>query len=144
MSHEQMTAYLDRFDAIQRRMLDELTDLPRAELKYAADNVRWNTVRRALLRLGDHVREHTTQLAAAREDLGANQTMPQRMLARACADYGAFVGAVVGLEDEALDQVPEPGEWTPRQIIEHMLEIQGWYLGLIRAARQHKEIVDKD
>jgi len=144
MSRDQMNAYLDRFDAIQREMLDEFTDLPREELRYAADNVRWNTVRRVLLRLGDHVREHTTQLVAAREDIGANPTMPQRMLARACADYGAFVGAVVGLEDEALDQVPEPGEWTPREIIEHMITIQAWYLDLIRVARQQKEVVDKD
>jgi len=144
MSDTQMRAYLDQFDAIQREILEELTDLPRQETRYATGSPRWNTVRRVLLRFGDHVREHTTQLVAACESIGATQTMPQRMLARACADYGAFLGAVVGLADESLDDVPEPGEWTPREVIEHIIEIQKRYLEMIQVARERGEIVEID
>ena len=136
--------YLARMEALRQEILAELTGLERHELKYATSNARWNTVRRVLLRFGDHVREHTTQLVAAREAIGATQTMPQRMLARAQEAYGAWLGAMVGLEDGQLDQVPEPGEWTPREILEHLVATQRFYLELIREARREAKPVEKD
>ena len=136
--------YLAQMEALRQEILAELAGLERHELKYATTNTRWNTVRRVLLRFGDHVREHTTQLVAAREAIGATQTMPQRMLARAQEAYGAWLGAMVGLQDAHLDQVPEPGEWTPRQILEHLVATQRFYLELIREARRRAEPVDKD
>ncbi len=144
MSDAEIKAYLDQMQAVQCEILEELRELDRRELKYATDNERWNTVRRVLLRFGDHVREHTTQLVAAREAIGAEQTMPQRMLARAQEAYGVWLGAMVGLQDEQLDQVPEPGEWTPRQILEHMISTQHLYLDMIRRARETARPVEKD
>ena len=144
MSDAEIKVYLDQMQAVQREILEELLGLDRRELKYATDNERWNTVRRVLLRFGDHVREHTTQLVAAREDIGAEQTMPQRMLARAQEAYGVWLGAMLGLQDEQLDQVPDPGEWTPRQILEHMISTQHLYLDMIRRARETGRPVEKD
>jgi len=144
MATQQVEAILSEFAQVQQTILAELAQLPREELRFAADNVRWNTVRRVLLRFGDHVREHTTQLVAAREATGAAQTMPQRMLARAMEAYGCFLGAVVGLTDEALDRAPEAGEWTPRQILEHMTAVQRQYLELIRRAREEGRAVEAD
>lgn len=144
MSDSQVKDYLAQMQAVQQQILDELTAMPRAELKYEADGGRWNTVRRVMLRFGDHVREHTTQLVAAREATGAAQSMPQRMLARAMEAYGYFLGAMVGLEDEQLDRAPEPGEWSARQVLEHMIAIQRSYLDLVRRARQTAKPVEKD
>lgn len=136
--------YLAQMEALRQEILAELTGLERQELKYATSNARWNTVRRVLLRFGDHVREHTTQLIAAREAIGATQTMSQRILARAQEAYGAWLGAMVGLQDAQLDQAPEPGEWTPREILEHLVTTQRFYLELIREARREAKPVDKD
>lgn len=144
MLTERTADYLAQIDAIQKEILQELTSLKRHELKYQTDNWRWNTLRRVMLRFGDHLREHTTQLVAAREDIGAAQTMPQRVLARAQEAYGGLLGATVGLGDEHLDEVPEAGEWTPRQILEHIISTQGAYLDLIRRARESAKPVDKD
>ena len=144
MSDSEVRAYLEQMQAIQQEILDQLAELDRAELKYATGNERWNTVRRVMLRFGDHVREHTTQLVAARDDIGAQQTMPQRMLARAQEAYGVWLGAMLGLQDEQLDQVPEPGEWTPRQILEHLVATQKLYLEMIRRAREMAIPVEKD
>jgi hypothetical protein len=144
MSEPTAKDYLMQMDTIQKQVMAELTTLERDELKYATCNARWNTVRRVLLRFGDHLREHTTQIVAARDAAGAIQTMPQRMLARAQEAYGVFLGAMVGLRDEQLDQVPEPGEWTARQVLEHMLATQMFYLEIIREARKQATPVDRD
>ena len=144
MTEKGVRDYLDQMEAVQSQVVDELGDLDRSELRYAADNWRWNTLRRIMLRFGDHLREHTTQLAAAREATGATQTMPQRMLARAQEAYGVFLGAMVGLRDEDLDKAPEPGEWSPREALEHMIATQRQYLGLVRRARKTAEPVEKD
>lgn len=139
-----VSRYLAQIEAVQRQVIEELSAMPREELRYAADNARWNTVRRVMLRFGDHLREHTTQLVAARDAIGAQHSMPQRMLARAQEAYGVFLGAMVGLADQDLDRVPEPGEWTLRQILDHMLATQQLYLDMVRKARQTANRVDKD
>jgi hypothetical protein len=144
MATTDVERYLQELQAVQREIIEELTDLDRAELRYATDHWRWNTLRRVLLRFGDHLREHTTQLIAAREAVGAEQTMPQRMLAQAQESYGRLLGAMVGLEDDDLDKTPEAGEWTPRQVLEHMIETQHGYLGMIRRAQEKAEPVEKD
>ena len=144
MANAEVTGYLERMAAIQGAVLAELTDLPREDLRYQTGNWRWNTVRRVMLRFGDHVREHTTQLVAAREGTGSEQTMPQRMLAQAMLAYGYFLGAMVGLQDEDLDKAPEPGEWSPRQVLDHLLDGQQGYLDWIVQAREERQAVDKD
>lgn len=144
MRKAEIARYLQEINEIQSGILDELEGLNRKELRYSTDNARWNTVRRVMLRFGDHVREHTTQLIAAREDIGAAPTMPQRLLACAQEAYGRLLGAMVGLGDEHLDMVPAQGEWTPREILEHLIATQRLYLDLIRQARRAAKPVDKD
>jgi hypothetical protein len=144
MPEMQVQGYIAQLREIQEQILGELEDMERAALRYETDSPRWNTVRRVLLRFGDHLREHTTQLAAARDSLGAVQTMPQRMLARSMEAYGALLGAMVGLEDCDLDREPEPGEWTPRQALEHMLATQKGYLETVRRALKEARPVERD
>ncbi|NLD45031.1 MAG: DinB family protein [Chloroflexi bacterium] len=144
MSDTDVQEYLARLLAVQQRALAELTDMPREELRFAADVQRWTSVRRLLLRLGDHLREHTTQLVEAREAIGAAPTMPQRILAQAMVAQGYVLGAMVGLQDEDLDTAPAPGEWTPRQVLEHIISTQAGYLEAIQRARQTGRLVERD
>jgi len=144
MSDAEVKGYLNQLEATRRTILEQLEALERSELRYATDHWRWNTLRRVLLRFGDHVREHTTQLEAAREATGASPTMPQRILARAQEAHGLLLGATVGLQDEHLDRAPEPGEWTPRQVLEHVIETQRLYLGMIQRARESAQPVERD
>ncbi len=144
MSSVQVQEYRTRMAEVERRLLAELEELPREEMRFVTDQPRWNTVRRVLLRLGDHMREHTTQLVEAREAVGAAPTMPQRILAQAMQAYGCFLGATVGLTDEDLDRAPAPGEWSPRQVLDHLVENQASYLDLIRRAREARQPVERD
>jgi len=66
------------------------------------------------------------------------------MLARAQEAYGEFLGAVVGLADEDLDTAPAEGEWTIRQILQHLRETEAWYLARVEEALKTREPVDKD
>jgi len=144
MADTQVQDYVAQMAAAQQQVLDALTDLERSDMRFKTEQWRWNTVRRGLLRFGDHVREHTTQLIEAREAAGAAQTMPQRILAQAMEAYGYWMGAMVGLCDEDLDTAPAPGEWTPRQVLEHVISSQISYLETIRNAQETREVVEKD
>ena len=135
---------LQEIAAARQEVLAQLTQLKTEELRFKTDNARWNTVRRVLLRFGDHLREHTTQLVAAREAIGAAHTMPQRMLARAQEAYGEFLGAVVGLKDEDLDRVPAEGEWAIRLVLEHLRDSEKSYLIRIQDALKTREPVERD
>ena len=143
-SQQAVAEYVAQLQAVQDEILAELASTPTEELRFVTDSPRWNSVRRVMLRFGDHLREHTTQLIAARESIGARQTMPQRFLARSLEAAGALNGALVGLDETDLDKPPEPGEWSPRQVLQHMIEVQGMYLELIREARKTQEILDRD
>ena len=140
----EITKLLAEIAVARAQTIARLAELSQEELRFKTDNWRWNTVRRVMLRFGDHLREHTTQLVAAREDIGAAHAMPQRMLARAQEAYGEFLGAVVGLSDEDLDTAPTEGEWTIRQILQHLRETEAWYLARAEEALKTREPVDKD
>ena len=144
MANTEVQGYLARMAAVQAEALEALTDLPREEYRYETEQWRWNTVRRVLLRLGDHVREHTTQLVEARDAAAGAPTMTQRILAQAMEAYGYWLGAMVGLSDEDLDKAPAPGEWTPRQVLEHMISSQSGYLDTIQRARATGKLVERD
>lgn len=141
---QEVKAILAEIAENQARVMEEMAELSKGDLRYKTTQWRWNTTRRVMLRFGDHIREHTTQLIAAREDIGAAQTMPQRMLARAQEAYGFFLGAMVGLTDEDLDKAPAEGEWTIRQVLEHIRHGQPNYIRLIQDALEAGEMVEKD
>ena len=144
MSDTEVQGYLAQLADAQQRVLAEMTEMPREEFRFQTDQWRWSTVRRVLLRYGDHVREHTTQIVEAREAIGAAHTMTQRILAQAMQAYGYLLGAMVGLCDEHLDTAPAPGEWTPRQVLEHVISSQIGYLETVQRARQTRQPEDKD
>lgn len=143
MSNTKVNAYVERIEAIGKCYRDELTALEPVELTYGVDHAKFYTVRRMLLLATTHVQEHITQLLAARADTDADPTMPQRMLARAMSAQGDLLAAMTGLEDEELDKVPQPGEWSAREVIEHVIQVQEWILKNIQEAREKAEVSEQ-
>ncbi len=144
MSNEALKGYLAKLQEVENEILDALMDMRREELRYAADSPRYYTVQRNLLSLTEHILQHVTQIEAARASIQAEPGMPQRMLARVARAYGDLRASLVGLDDAALDQVPEPGEWTIRQVLDHVIGGQQRALARIRQAREQKQISDKE
>lgn len=127
MSRNDLDTILAEIRQARTDMLTDLVHLTEADFAIPAEAGRWDDVRRLLLRLGDHMREHANQLADARQKLGRGPTMPQKMLAEGEIAWGKLLAETMGLTDADLDMVPKEGDWTVRQILAHILEIERWY-----------------
>lgn len=94
------------------------------------------TVERLIAIAAHHSRDHAQQIAAKREALGLNQTPVQKMLADVAAAQGELDAALVGLNDEDLEPVPEGDTWSLGQTLEHVAGTYSWFLSEIEKAVQ--------
>ncbi len=93
-----------------------------------------NAVRQIFYRILGHEYEHTVHMVKALSGLGVEQTEAQLILSRIRSAQGQLQGLLVGLSDEDLDRSFAEGEWTPRQVIEHIIEVHEMYSGGILEA----------
>lgn len=84
------------------------------------------TVRFRILLLGYHVREHAEHVRKWRQQVGSDTAMTeaQRLLGLLTRARGATENVLVGVPDAALDRDPGNGEWTVRQILDHLDDVQ--------------------
>ena len=78
-------------------------------------------------RLVAHELEHTVQMVKALNGIGRFQSEAQLILGRLQAARGELEALLIGLTDEELDQAPSDGEWSPRQVLEHIIEVEDAY-----------------
>jgi hypothetical protein len=77
----------------------------------------------------DHL-QHVQKLLAAR---GRHFSEPQILLSKAEALRGEMLALLMSLTDEEFDTGgPNPGDWSPRQIVEHLLQVDAGYADTIR------------
>ena len=114
----------------QQRLKDVAEEHMLAPAAYGKRDV---TVRYMFYRLIAHEVEHTIHIAKTLDALGAAQGEAQRILARLQAATGELEGMLVGLSDEDLDREPAEGEWSVRQVIDHILEAEEYYCRQIEA-----------
>ena len=70
----------------------------------------------------EHERMHAGQIADRRYGLGILQRSPrQRYLAEWYRERAALIALLLDLPDAALDSVPEEGQTSIREIVEHVL-----------------------
>lgn len=132
MRNQELLTFLGEIRAVREQTLSELVNLTEEDFATPTDMVRWDDVRRVLLRFGDHMREHSNQLEGARYAIDRGPTMPQRMLAEGEVAWGKLLAATVGLDDQDMDALPNDGSWTVRQVLQHILESEQGYLDTIR------------
>jgi hypothetical protein len=130
---------LNQIRARRQETLAELTNVTENEFALATGMERWSSVRRVLLRFGDHMREHANQIEGARQSTQRHPTMPQRMLAEGEVAWGKLLAATVGLSDEDIDVRPPDGGWTIRETLEHILDAEHNYGNAIQKARGRKQ-----
>ena len=138
MSTNQVKAMLDDLRREREATLAALTTISREELRYATGHERWSSARRVMLRFGDHLREHALQVRLVRQHSQRLPTEPQDMLALAEQAWGDVLASVVGLSDDDLDRVPAPGQWSVRQVFEHMIKSEAAYRKMIEKACKDK------
>ena len=139
MDRTQLDALLSDIRTAREASLAYLVDIPESDFPLPVDLPRWDEVRRVLLRLGEHMREHANQIEGARADLGRRRTMPQRMLTEAELSWGQLLAATTALNDADLDAEPKPGSWSIRQVLEHILASERKYLAAVQTARAQRD-----
>ena len=73
-------------------------------------------------RLITHQVEHTVHLTKTLQTLGIVQGEAELILKKLQAASGELEGMLIGLSDEDLDKIPIEGDWSVRQVLEHILE----------------------
>ena len=134
-SRRLLDGLLGKIRAQRQEALAELNDVTEGEFALPTGMERWSSIRRVLLRFGDHMREHANQIEAARQAIHRAPTMPQRMLAEGEIAWGNLLAATLGLRDEDIEVKPPDGGWSIREALEHVLDAEQDYLNAIRRAR---------
>ena len=93
------------------------------------------TVRQLMNRISDHHRDHQQHLLRARRTLGCPRTDAQRIVAEMQAVRAELAACLQGLPDDVLDKTGwEEGEWSIRQILEHLAEWENTRLTQVKQA----------
>jgi len=142
MSTKQVEGLLAELRQEREKTLAAVTMITREELRYTTGHSRWSSGRRVMLRFADHLREHVLQVNLIRQRTGTAPAEPQMMLALAEQAWGDVLASVVGLSDEDLDRVPAPGQWSVRQVFQHMIKSEADYRNMIEKARQGKVVAE--
>lgn len=136
MSRRQLDQILGEIRTQREQMLAALHDVSEDEFSIPTGIERWTEVRRLLLRFGDHMREHVSQIEGIRTEIGRPPTMAQRILAESERAWGMVLASTVGLTDEDLDVKPPEG-WTLRETIAHLTWAEQFYFdGVVAALKQ--------
>lgn len=91
-------------------------------------------VRFQLLGFAQHEREHAAHIRKWRHQCSRSQTDSERLLGLCWQQHGDLEAALAGVTDEMLDRDPGNGDWTPRQILEHLQRSEQYFNRLIREA----------
>lgn len=126
---------LERLNSHRATTIEQMQDIAPAELD--AKSV-WMgvplTVRFRILLLGYHMQEHAEHIRKWRGQVGREMSEAQVLLARLAVARGATEAALVGVPDHLLDVDPGNGEWTLRQILEHVDLVQDRLMGRMLGA----------
>ena len=115
-------------------MNDRIADAPDSQMDAAGDwGDRKMPIRLMTFQLLGHEVEHTIQAVKTLRDLGIVQTEAQLIMGRLQQARGQLEGLLIGLSDEDLDRAPE-GEWSMRQVLEHFMQTEDFYLDRIEQA----------
>jgi len=89
------------------------------------------SVRFVVHRLAAHAREHALQVRKARRALGVPESEAQMIVAQFLEAEAALLGETVGLTATQFAQAPAEGEWSVKQVLEHLLASQKRFLETI-------------
>ena len=123
-----VTEVLEQMRASRQRILEQLKGVAEEQMLAEAEwSQRQVTVRFMFYRLITHEVEHTVHLLKTLDSLGIAQSEAELILRRLQATRGELEGLLMGLSDEELDRVPTEGEWSVRQVLEHITDTEERY-----------------
>jgi hypothetical protein len=79
------------------------------------------SMRQVMRIMHDHEMSHVIQVQKTRQALHALPTETQMILAQILEARAALAASIVGMTDEQLDAKPSEGEFSVREVVEHVL-----------------------
>jgi hypothetical protein len=95
-------------------------------------------LRYACFRTYEELRELAALTAAERAASGPAITTAQRVLVQYHAAYRDLQSLLLGLPDGELDRAPAAGEWPLRRVLDHIINTEGGFYGVVRYARERR------
>ena len=99
--------------------------------KYGKLNV---DIRYRFYRFIAHEVEHTLQISKTLFDLNIFPSESRQILQKMIQTRGELEGILINLEDEDLDKKPTSDQWSVRETLEHIIEVEKGYTDSITSA----------
>lgn len=129
---QEVKRLLAEWESKRKETLAQLSELTPEQLNVQPEGGR--SVREMMHRIVDHDRDSCQYLMAMRRGVGAQQNDVNRLLCQIQSSGGELAANLAGLEDEYLDKEWQSGEWTIRQLLDHIARVDGFYLSGINKA----------
>lgn len=115
---QEVKALLAELESRRKELLACLSELTPEQLN--AQDDRGRSIRENMHRIVDHDKDSHQHLMAMRRGVGSEQNTVNRLLELIQASGGELAANLAGLEDEYLDKEWQSGEWTIRQLLDHL------------------------
>ena len=130
--------YLKTMAESRANVIKKLKDVPDEAMTLPIPSRDNMFVRSIFYRLVAHEIEHTIHLAQALRSLNVHLSEAEQILEELGESRGKLIGMLSTLTDEELDTKPAVEDWSPREVVDHILEVEeDSYSGLIISALEN-------
>ena len=116
--------YLEHMAKSRAKVLNKLQDVSDDSMTLPIPTRNNMYVRSMFYRFISHEVEHTIHLAKTLTSLGIFQSEAEQILKELAESRGKLIGMISTLSDDELDSKPSPDDWSPREIVDHILEVE--------------------
>ena len=116
--------YLIHMAESRAKVISKIQDVPDEAMTLPIPNRENMYVRTMFYRFVSHEIEHTIHLAKTLRSLGVHLNEAEQILEELAESRGKLIGMLSTLNDEQLDSKPSSEDWSPRDIVDHILEVE--------------------
>ena len=116
--------YLKNMAKSRAKVIAKLQNVPDEAMTLPIPNIDNISVRFIFYRLVAHEIEHTIHLAKTVRSLGVHLSEAEQILEELAESRRKLIGMLSTLTDEELDTKPSAEDWSPREVVDHILEVE--------------------
>ena len=116
--------YLIHMAESRAKVISKIQDVPDEAMTLPIPNRENMYVRTMFYRFVSHEIEHTIHLSKTLRSLGVHLNEAEQILEELAESRGKLIGMLSTLNDEQLDSKPSSEDWSPREIVDHILEVE--------------------
>ena len=116
--------YLKHMAESRAKVINKLQDIPDEAMTLPIPNRENMYVRSMFYRFVSHEIEHTIHLSKTLRKLNVHLREAEQILEELAESRGKLIGMLSTLTDEELDTKPSSEDWSPREVVDHILEVE--------------------